>query len=158
MTTRHIHRPFIPLLALTLCLLFLSINGVIGGVLMLSDPNGAPMGMPVSVLEYTPFQNFFLPGLWLIFIWGVGGLVALIGLWLRPEWLNFSILKRLTHEHWGWTLSVILGLALLVWLTVQVFTLPSLAPIQFILYGLAVLLIGLPLLPQMRQYYRLDER
>lgn len=156
MTTQHRRRPLIPLLALSLCLLFLGINGVIGGILMLRDPNGAPMGMPVSDLERTPFQNFFLPGLWLIFIWGGGGFTALIGLWLRPEWLNFKFLRRLTHEHWGWTLSIVLGLALLVWLTVQVLTLPEIAPIQFILYGLAVLLVGLPLLPHMRQYYRLE--
>jgi hypothetical protein len=49
-----------------------------------------------------------------------------------------------------------LGLALIVWLTVQVFTLPEMVAIQFILYALAALLIALPLLPPMRDYFRLD--
>lgn len=148
-------RPFLPLLALSLCLLVLVINGFIGRYFMLSDPHGAPMGMPVSDLARTPFQNFFIPGLLLIFIWGCGSLLALVGLWLRPQWSLLNWLTRWTDEHWAWDLSLVLGIALIIWLTVQVFTLPAVAPIQIILYALAVLLIVLPLHPQMRQYYRL---
>ena len=149
-------RPLLPLVTLSVCLLFLGINGVIGGYLMLSDVNGSPMGMPVSYLARTPFQNYFIPGLWLLIIWGLGSLVTLLGLWLRPRWLNFNLGRRLTNEHWAWLFSVLLGLGLLVWLTVQLFTLPAIATIQYILYGLAVLLIVLPLVPTMRQYYRLQ--
>lgn len=147
-------RPYLPLLALSLCLLFLGINGLVGGYLMLRDPNGAPMGMPVSDLAQTPFQNYVVPGLILIFVWGCGSLLALIGLWLRPQLTLLNLASRLTHEHWAWALSLVLGLALLVWLTVQVLTLPNVAPIQFILYVLAILLVLLPLLPGMRRYYR----
>ncbi len=155
MNTQNTARPFVPLLALSLCLLFLGINGFVGGYLMLSDPNGAPMGMPVSDLARTPFQNFFIPGLLLIFVWGCGSLLALIGLWLRPQWSLLSLPTRWTDEHWAWDLSLALGLVLIIWLTVQVFTLPAVAPIQLILYALAIALVVLPLLPQMRQHYRL---
>jgi hypothetical protein len=152
------HRPLIPLLVLSVCLLFLGINGLIGGYLMLSDPNGAPMGMSISVLERTPFQNFFIPGLWLLVVWGCGSLVILAGLWLRPKFSVLELVLFWTHEHWAWGLSVLLGLALLVWLTVQVFTLPAMAPIQYILYGLALFLIAIPLLPNMRRYYHQEDR
>ena len=143
------------LLALSVCLVFLSINGVIGGVLMLADPRGAPMGMPVSYLERTPFDSFIIPGLVLIFVWGCGSFVTLWGLWRRPQWPLLNRLSAPTGQHWAWTASVALGLALMVWLTVQVFTLPAVAVIQFILYALAALLVGLPLLPSMRRFYRL---
>jgi hypothetical protein len=155
--TNHL-RPWLPLLALSVCLVFLGINGFIGGYLMLSDPNGTPMGMPVSYLERTPFPNFYIPGLFLVFLWGCGSFVLLAGLWLRPRWSAFALLTFWTHEHWAWGLSVLLGLGLLVWLTVQVFTLPKMAVIQFILYALAVLLIVLPQLPPMRDYFRVDEK
>ena len=159
MITRQTHRPWGPIFVLTICLLFLGVNGLIGGYLMLTDPNGAPMGMPVSVLERTPFQNFIIPGLFLLIVWGGGSLVALVGLWLRPQWSVLNTLIRWSKEEWAWDLSVGLGLALLVWLTVQVFTLPAVAPIQYILYALAVLLVGVPMLPSMRNYYRLrDEK
>lgn len=151
------HRPLLPMLLLSLCLIFLGINGFIGGYLMLRDPDGTVMGMPLSYLEKTPFQSWFIPGLWLIFIWGCGSFVILAGLWLRPKWLVFEAFLNWTHEHWAWGLSVLLGLALLVWLTVQMFTLPEMAVIQLILYALAALLIALPLLPAMRDYFRLDE-
>jgi hypothetical protein len=150
--------PLIPLLVLSLCLVFLGINGLVGGYLMVTDPNGTPMGMSVSDLEHTPFENYFVPGLWLIFVWGAGSFVALAGLWLRPQQLHLSMLRRLTNEHWAWILSVGLGLALLVWLTVQVFTLPHMAPPQYILYGLAIVIIGISFLPAMRQYYQLSNK
>jgi hypothetical protein len=155
MITTKVRRPTLSLTLLSVCLLVLGINGFIGGYLMLSDPNGAPMGMPVSDLARTPFQNFFIPGLLLIFVWGCGSLLTLIGLWLRPQWLLLSQATRWTDEHWAWDLSLALGLALIIWLTVQVFTLPAVAPIQLILYALAIALVVLPLLPQMRQYYQL---
>jgi hypothetical protein len=136
-------------------LLFLGVNGVIGGVLMLRDPNGSPMGMPVSYLARTPFQNWFVPGLWLILIWGSGSILALLGLWMHPAWSPLDRLTRWTHESWAWVLSVMLGMALLVWLTVQVFTLPEMAAIQYILYVLAALLVAVPLVPAMRRFYHL---
>lgn len=155
MVTTKVRRPTLSLMVLSVCLLFLSINGFIGGYLMLSDPNGAPMGMPVSYLARTPFQNFFIPGLMLIFIWGCGSLLTLIGLWMRPQWAIFNRLTGWTDQHWAWDLSIALGIALISWLTVQVFTLPAIAPIQIILYALAIVLVALPLFPQMRQYYHL---
>ncbi len=149
-------RPQLPLLVVSICLVFLSINGFIGGVLMLADPNGSPMGMPVSDLARTPFQNFFIPGLALIVIWGGGSLLTLIGLWRRPQVPLLNRLAGWTREHWSWALSVLLGIALFIWLTVQVFTLPQMAVIQYILYVLALLIAGVPLLPAMRRYYHVS--
>ncbi|MEZ4669292.1 MAG: hypothetical protein R3E39_15410 [Anaerolineae bacterium] len=153
MNTTASHRPLLPLLLLSLCLVFLGINGFLGGYAMISDPRGAPMGMPVSTLQNTLFQDFFIPGLCLIVIWGCGSLLTLAGLWLRPHWLGLDTLSRLVHEHWSWEFSVLLGAGLLVWLSYQVFTLPEVAPIQIILFVLAALLVMLPLLPPMRRYY-----
>jgi hypothetical protein len=150
-------RPWTWLLILTICLLFLGVNGFIGGYLMLNDPYGAPMGMPVSMLERTLFQNFIVPGFWLIIVWGGGSFLALLGLWFRSPKTELDAVSRWTHEHWAWTLAEALGLGLLVWLTYQVFTLPAIAPIQYILFGLALLLVCIPLLPSMRSYYRLEQ-
>lgn len=150
-------RPLIPLLLLSICLIFLGANGFIGGYFMLSDPYGAPLGMPLSTLENTLFQNFTIPGLCLIIIWGCGSLLTLIGLWLRPHWPGLDDLSRRVHEHWSWDFALLLGLGLLVWLTYQLFTLPEVAPIQFILFVLAALLVVLPLLPSMRHYYQVKE-
>jgi hypothetical protein len=150
------NRPTIPLLILSVCLLFLAIGGFIGGYYMMSDPNGAPMGMPVSDLARTPFQNFLLPGLLLILIWGFGSLLVLTGLWVRPQWSVFSWLNSLTHEHWAWALSVTLGVGLVIWLLVQFSTLPAVAHVQYILVILALLLIMVPMAPSVREYYQIE--
>ena len=120
---------------------------------MLTNPN-APWGMPLSHLERTLFSDFTIPGLLLIVIWGLGSLVTLLGLWLRPQWSLFDDVLQWTHEQWVWALPLLLGTGLLIWLTYQIFTLPAIAPIQYMLYGLAALLVVLPLLPAMRRYYR----
>ena len=155
MTIPATRRPLTPLLALSVCLLFLSINGFVGGYLMLTDPYGAPMGMPLSTLQNTLFQNYTIPGLCLILIWGCGSVLTLIGLWLRPHWFGLDALSRRVHEHWSWDFALLLGVGLLVWLTYQLFTLPTIAPIQIVLFVLAALLVVLPLLPTMRRYYQL---
>ncbi len=148
-------RPLFPLLLLSVCLLFLGVNGLIDSYLMLSNLNDTVMGMPLSYLEQTPFDSWFIPGLCLLFIWGIGSFVILLGLWLRPDWSVFRVFTSWTHEHWAWALSILLGIGLLIWLTVQVFTLPSLAIIQLILATLAIVLVAIPFLPSMRQYYQL---
>lgn len=149
-------RPTVWLLVLSVCLVLLAVNGFVGGYLMLADPNGTPMGMPVSLLERTGFQDFTIPGVLLIVIWGLGSLTTLIGLWARQSSPVFSTLTDWTGEHWGWVASIVLGSGLFVWLVYQVLTLPEIAVIQYILFALALILIGLPLLPAMRRYYRLS--
>jgi hypothetical protein len=120
---------------------------------MLGDPSGNPLGMPVSDLEATPFQSYLIPGLILIFVWGCGSLLILASLWSRPQFALLDGFSHRVHEHWAWGLTVLLGIALIIWITVQVFKLPAVAPIQYIMYCLSILITGIPLLPQMRQYY-----
>lgn len=147
------NRPLLPLLILSCCLFFVGFGGFVGGIAMLADPNGSPMDMPVSDLEATPFDSFLVPGIVLISVWGFGSLVILLSLWIRPNISLFDRISETTHEHWAWSLTLLLGSGLLVWLTVQVFTLPSVIPIQYVLYCLSILITGIPLLPNMRQYY-----
>jgi hypothetical protein len=99
-----------------------------------------------------------VPGILLIVLWGFGSLVTLLALWLRPQWAWLNRLTQWTHEQWAWTLTVALGLALAAWLIVQLVTLPAVAPIQYVLFGLASLLVLLPMLPGMRDYYELREQ
>jgi hypothetical protein len=49
-------RPLLPLLLLSLCLVFLGLNGLIGGYLMLRDPNGTVMGMPIPISNKPRFK------------------------------------------------------------------------------------------------------
>jgi len=142
------------LIILSVCLVFLSFNGFAGGLMMLTAPDGASLGMSVSDLERTPFVDFTLPGMLLIALWGVGSLITVWSLWTRPDVPALARIVRPLHEHWAWVLPLLIGVGLIVWLTVQVFTLPEVAAIQVILYVLAAIIIAIPLFPGVRAYYR----
>jgi hypothetical protein len=147
-------RPILLLVLLSAALLLLAVGGIYGGYNFILDPSGASMQMPLSALERTPFSDYRIPGFILMFAYGFGGLVSLYGLWSRASVPLLSTLERWTHEHWAWDLSLALGVILLIWLTYQVFFYTEFAPIQVIMYVIAVLLIGLPLLNPVRNYYR----
>lgn len=156
MNTQNKQHTLILLILLSLCLLLVGVGGFYGGIAMLGDPNGSPMGMPVSDLKWTPFQSYFIPGLILILVWGCGSLLILASLWRRPQFAMLDGISQRMHEHWAWGLTILLGLALIIWLTVQVITLPAVAPIQYVMYSLSILIMAIPLLPQMRQHYRIS--
>ena len=149
-------RPLIPLVLLSLCLLFIALGAFYGGIAMLNDPEGSPLEMPVSYLEDTPFQDYFMPGLILIAVWGCGSLVLLACLWVCPRFAWLDSFAQVVEEHWVWGLTILYGIALIIWLTVQIITLPEVAVIQYVLYALSILIVGLPFLPQMRQYYQIS--
>ena len=146
-------RPTLVLVLLTVVLLFTAIGGVYGGYHLLRDPSGGVLGMSLNYLDTTPFSDYTLPAFVLMFGYGFGSLVVIYGLWFRVPLPLVNTLEHMTHEHWSWDLTLALGVALILWLTYQVVMIPAFAPIQFVMYGVAILLIGLPLLDPMREYY-----
>ena len=153
MRTRKPQRPTLLLLALSAVLIFVALMGFIGGALFVSDPSGAGMGMTLAALENTLFVDFFIPGLLLMLLYGIGGLVVLYAIWIKPRVPFLSQLTGFTREHWAWDLTLLLGVGLLIWLIYQLFTLPEIAPIQYLMLVIAAVIIALPLLPAMRRYY-----
>jgi len=153
MNSPKVSRPLPLLLFLSVCLVFVAIGGFYGGISMLQDPNGSPMKMPVDYLKNTIFQNFTIPGLFLIGVWGIGSFVMLYILWARPKLPFLTRLTSWSHEYWGWDLLVLMGVGLLVWLVYQLFTIPEMAPIQVVMFVIAFILIGVPLLRPLRVYY-----
>ncbi len=111
---------------------FSSFCGFVGGVPLLLDPSGRMLGLPSSVLSSLPFrvEDFFLPALWLLLVYGVGFAFVTYVLWSgrRRSWgialvLCFVWLGWITFEVafigpspfiWVWYLPQVAALALLV--------------------------------------------
>lgn len=153
-------RPF-TVYVLMFLLLFLGISAIYGGYNLIVDPSGDQLQMPSGWIESTPFQNYLVPG-WILFtVLGVLPLITVIALWLRPTWAWVKGLEQSTHEHWSWLASVTVGIALIIWITVQYLMFGARHPVQIALEvslgTLGLLIIAVSLIPSVRRYYALPE-
>jgi hypothetical protein len=128
-----------------------------GSANFLTDPTGASLSISKSVLRGTPFKDFFLPGILLLLFNGLLPLVAATGLLLRRPKVPFPGLPFLQNRHWAWTLSLVAGVSLMVWIGVQIAMIGFWKenPIQAIFGGLGVAITVLTLLPPVQRIFTL---
>ncbi|WP_185974782.1 hypothetical protein [Deinococcus detaillensis] len=137
------------------CLIFLGVSALFGGIILVSSPSGAGPSIPLSVLRYSPFSDFLMPGLILGTVFGVGSIGAVLALWMRPAWPLGTALTRFTGEHWAWSVAVALGLGQIIWIVTQILMLRELNVVQVLYGSLGVLIVVLACLPGVRQYFAL---
>jgi hypothetical protein len=108
-------------------LAFLAVTATWGAVLLIGNPSGSPMEIPVSVLQYSPFHSFLIPGILLLLSSGVLGTVVF-----------FIVLYR--RSGFGcWT--ALQGCVLFGWITIEVIMLRTLVWLHYVYWGLGLLLI-----------------
>lgn len=81
------------------------IGASLGGISALLNPEEPMPGVGVELLKQSPFENFFIPGLILFFLFGMGNLVAALS--------YFS--KRPIQTYFG----IVLGSGLVIFIAVQ---------------------------------------
>lgn len=95
---------------LTVVLAFLSVSAFWGGAKLIVDAHGNPWGMmPLSLLRFSPFHSWLIPGILLLV---ANGLLALWVLWL-------VLAQRPAYGLW----VALQGFVLLGWLIVECATL-----------------------------------
>jgi hypothetical protein len=96
------------------------------GLLFIGDPTGAAIGVPQGWIEATVFGSYVIPGLYLLFVNGVGMLILAALIVLR---------------HWTapW-LTAILGVGLIIWILVQLIVMPETMFLQWIFLAVGLLL------------------
>ena len=133
------------------CLAFLSISAVFGGVVLVGSPSGAWLHIPLSILRYSPFSDFLIPGLILGLVFGLGSLVTVLALWWRPGWPLGAALTRFTSEHWAWSAAFTLGAGQVIWIVTQILMVRGLDGLQVLYGSLGVLIVVLTLQPGVRR-------
>ena len=114
---------------LLILLFFIAINAFYGGWLLISDPSGEAIQIPVELLDGTPFDDYLIPGIILLLVNGILGLVvAFMIIFRNILYPRFLILQ---------------GIVLIVWLTVElILNIDFFAAILHIpLYTIAVIFI-----------------
>ena len=87
-------------------LIFLGLSGVIGAITLIVNPGDEPWSMPQSLLQYSPFRSYLVPGIILLI---ANGLFSVWALWL-------TVSRR---PGYGWWV-IVQGVVLLGWLIVEV--------------------------------------
>jgi hypothetical protein len=95
-------------------LTFIALSGLVGGVPLILHAHGEPWWMTQSLLQYSPFHSYLLPGIILFFAIGV------LSCWV----LLLTIKRAPGYGHWvalqgciliGWIVVEVLMLRLLMW-------------------------------------------
>ena len=109
-------------------LFFLGLSALPPGVFMMLDPSGNKMGLPLEMLDQTPFSNFLFPGI----ILGVfNGILSLI----------FAILVIKKHRLQSWVV-MFQGSVLMIWLSAEVIMGIYYPPLTLPYYLVATLLLS----------------
>ncbi len=128
-----------PLRALAIFLLvFNGLSALAGGGLLLIDPSGGTLQIPLSVLQYSPFNDFWIPGL-LLFV--CNGLLSI--------WIAWLVIRK--HPQYRSLISL-QGLVSMIWILTQVIMIRTAVALHYIYggIGLALFFIGLQLVRSAR--------
>jgi len=87
--------------------LFIGLGAVGGGLALVLEPDGSVLGIPVDILGNSPFSSFFIPGLVLLLVNGLGSLAGAVASFRRLRFAGEA--------------GVVLGLFLVAWIVMQVY-------------------------------------
>jgi hypothetical protein len=131
----------------------LSFGGFIGGLSFVRDASGAGLGAKVSWLQETPVSDFFLPGLFLLGVYGIGSLILMVGLVWRVPAGPLPHRDATRGRPWAWIGTIVQGATLVIWILYEFVVLPDQMLLQPILIGVGLLMVLLALMPSMRRSY-----
>ncbi len=86
---------------------FIGVGAVAGGLGLALDPSGESVGIPLDLLEETPFATFLIPGIVLFAVNGLGSLTGAIASFARRRYAGHT--------------AIALGAFLIAWILVQVY-------------------------------------
>lgn len=119
-------------------LIFLAITAMGGGLVLIIDPSGSIMQATPAVLERTMFSDYFLPGILLFTLFGLGAAIA-----------TFLVLKK---SRPGYRLAQIGGAGMITWILYQLIAIDDTSFLQLLFgfVGGAMLLLATLILRNMR--------
>jgi hypothetical protein len=140
---------------LLILLFFQGMSATPSGLLLVLDPTGGRMQMPLEMLAGSPFASYLIPGLILCIVLGLGAFFVLACLFARPDWGWARRLNPFKTQHWTWAASAAFGIALMIWITVQVLMIGLDTWLHPLYFGVGLAILLLTLAPPVRDYLRL---
>ena len=117
---------------------FIGLGALGGGFMLVRDPSGSGLGVPLSFLEGSPFPDFLVPGIFLLVVNGVGSLIG----------AGFSITRR----RYAQETAIVLGAILVAWIVIQVILIRSFSWMHVLYFILGVVELGIGLYIRRRRF------
>jgi hypothetical protein len=118
---------------------------------MIADPSGGLIGMPAAWMERVPLlSDWLVPGVVLAVWFGLGSLLAAMGLLMLFRLPGLSRLERATRHHWSWSMTIALGATQMAWIGIEYLYLPAAIWLQPLMFGVGLALVVVMLLPSVR--------
>jgi len=111
-------------------LFFTGITASFSGFMLMYDPTGHPLSMSTSILQNSPFETFFLPGIILFLLIGISSIL-----------IAFFVLN---DHSYSTKLIFFQGVIMLGWIAVQLILISQFFYLQiiYLLISLALVFIG----------------
>jgi hypothetical protein len=106
-------------------LLFIGVGAVIAGWMLIRNPSGDSIGLSLKLLKDSPFKDYFIPGLVLFAVNGIGSLIC-------------SLLISTNQRYFGIT-TMILGVAMIIWIAAEVYWVSDKSFLQPTMFAIGVL-------------------
>jgi len=135
-------------------LAFLGLGAIVGGGAMIISPSGILLGLPLSMLDKAPFNNYLIPGIILFLCLGLFPSIILFHLIKKTDCRMAEKFNFFKDIHWTLSYCIYIGFILIIWIQVEMVLIQTVSWIHTFYMFLAILIIFVSLIPQVRNIYK----
>ena len=117
---------------------FLGFGAIGGGGVLISSPSGELMGMPLSIIQNSPFASFLIPGIILFTLLGIMPVMLMYALIKKPKWQVPEFFNVFNDMYWAWSYSIYTGFALIIWIQTEMVVMKTVHWLQSLYMGIAI--------------------
>lgn len=139
---------------LLILVVLLGIGAMFGCGVLIISPSGKLFGIPLAILDNSPFNNFLIPGIILFCVIGVASLGIVFSLIKRPENKSAELFNFFKDMYWAWSYSIYIAFALIIWIQIEMSFVQSVHWSHTLYMCCAIAIIFFALLPQVRNQYK----
>lgn len=136
-------------------LTFLALSAIGGGGALIISPSGKLLGgLPLSILQNSPFTDFLIPGIILFVVLGLFPALLLFALCNKTPSVLAEHFNFFKDMHWAWSFSIYVSFALIIWIQVETIYVQGVGWLQTFYMLFSIPLIFVALLPQVKSFYK----
>ena len=143
---------------LLLILVLLGTSALAGGLALMLFPSGELLNIHLSFLIHSPFNNFLIPGIILFLLFGIFPFILIYALINKPICIIADFYNVFKKMYWAWTFTIYTAIALIIWTQIQILIVAEVYWIQTTITFIAICMIIITLMPQVRNYYKKRKR